>query len=503
MGVLSATVGGAALPYSVVVRKLGETTGNRCTSGCNSFPITFTHDSGDNSYYFIITDSNNCVIDSRVESGGISNINCDVTQPSFDAELVQPVCIGGLDYSDAILQLTNIVDGHSYKICYNSLTMDCATCTTRDGLISGDSIDITLDTPTTPTSRGVLIRVYKDATCASYKDYFTTIITPICGGPIPNWNDAQHLMTSCSPSGEIQNGALRLIAPTNATRYRVCYNSTDFSICNSTCTSSDGFITGSNIDIPIIAPAPGVSQPVLVRVFNGSTCDNYRDFLLNNYATPCNKTSLINLDMSFSSGGPCTIPAVNVNCNPSGHLNDYDMSLKLETAGTAENGQIAITKGGSNRVIPNGNSIPNVFVVAAPNISCGPGSFYRFQINMTYLRSKYPAINEFTFGVYANKTLGSGGLTITPQTNKFKGVLMKKKPVNTGCDGVTPAATCPNVDYTDAGREPCGSAYPGTVEARAAITYATNISGNRKIAVLTYNFTTDAVSWSAIIPQVL
>ena len=104
---------------------------------------------------------------------------------------------------------------------------------------------------------------------------------------------------------------------------------------------------------------------------------------------------------------------------------------------------------------------------------------------------------------YANKTLGSGGLIITPQTNKFKGVLMKKKPVNTGCDGVTPASTCPNVDYTDAGREPCGPEYSGTLEARDAITYATNISGNRNIAVLTYNFTTDAVSWSAIIPQVL
>lgn len=502
MGQITANISGAALPYSVVVRKLGETTGNRCTSGCNSFPIDFTHDSGNNNYYFIVTDANDCVIDSRDENGGISNINCDVTQPSFDAEIIQPIC-DGTDYEPAILRLTNIVDAASYKICYNTLTMDCAACTVRDGSISTTSLDIVLDTPTIATSRGVLFRAYTDATCDAYKEYFGTIVTPECETtPLPNWSDMQILPPYCSPppSSVIQNATLRVIGITNATRYKVCYNSTDFSICNSTCSSSDGFITGPNIDISIAAPASGVKQFVLVRFYNGSSCDFYVDRLIDVYSTPCDKTSLIILDMSFASGGACTIPAINVNCNPAGHANDYDLSLKLETSGTTENGQIAITKGGSNRMIPNGNTIPNVFVVAAPNISCGlsQSTFYRLQVNMSYLRSKYPLINEFTFGVYANKIKGTGGLTLTPQTNKFKGVFMKKKPVNTGCDGITLAATCAPVDYTDAGREPCDPAYIGDLQPRIEIPYLTSVTGNRKIAILTYNFTTDTVGWNSV-----
>lgn len=499
MGEISATIGGATLPYSVVVRKIGETSGNRCTGACNNFPITFTHDSGSNSYYFIVTDANGCVIDSRNQSGGVSNINCDVLQPNFTAVVQQPTCTVLDEYVSAVLHLTDITNAHSYKICYNTTTMDCASCTTRDGTIPGSNIDITLITPDHPATTTFTIRVYKDATCVSYKDFFGSFTTPICNSlEIPSYT-TKFYQAYCSSGtgGTLQNASLNLTNIQNATRYKTCYNSTNFSSCDSTCAISDGIITGNSVTIPIIPPSQGVTQPVLVRIFNGNSCDVYNDILLNVSSPNCNgQHTLIILDtqINVGAGYNCTTNLTKVN--------DYDIYITPNTVGVTENGQKALSKGGSDRMIPNGATIPNVIAVASPELSCGPNPFYRFQINLTYLRSKYPSITDFTFDIYANRTITTGTSStyfdIIPKINRFAGVRMIDKPVHTGCDGVTPAPA----ENTDAGRDPCGSSYPGnpfpTTGNLSTIVYNNSISGYRKIAILTYSFSTNLTTWTPV-----
>jgi hypothetical protein len=153
-------------PFGIVVRKIGEESGNRCTANCNSFPLEFTADPGTHEYYFIVTDALGCVTDSRNIVGGVSNVNCDVVQPEFTYIYNPPVCISG-NYSTASVALNNITNAVRYKVWYSE---DFTGCETSTGFLNSSSAVINLITPNTPsTTKPFWIRVYKDATCNVYK----------------------------------------------------------------------------------------------------------------------------------------------------------------------------------------------------------------------------------------------------------------------------------------------------------------------------------------------
>ena len=504
MGEILGTMSGGTPPISIVVRKVGETSGNRCIGSCNSFPVEFTEDEGNNSYYFIATDSEGCIVDSRNIVGGVGNINCAETQPSFNAVIVQPVCEDE-GYTQAILQLTDIVDGARYKICYNSLIFDCASCTDTDGVISGSSINIPLSTPVVPTSRSVLIRVYKDSTCDSFKEWFGTIITPTCEGQDSPDFSAEAIQPFCSLElgGTPQNAVLKLRDVVNGTRYKICYNTTSF---NCDCNSSDGFITGSSIDIPLTPPSEGVVQNVVVRVFNGSSCNFYKDFLFSMRSPRCSQgeLTLMNLDLQyfFYDLGPI--------CNqPNTYDVAYDFYVTPNTPGMSENGTPVRTGNTAQRTLPTGNDVPNTYVAASFKMLCGnPGTagssigngFHRFTWNMSYLKSKYPAINEFVFDVYANQTKNLYNTpttnTIRPRINAFTGIAMTKQLYSN--DAHDASRLPPDYIGVSCNSQSCPSSplIGNTTTSIPDFKYKTSVNGMRKIGTIRYSYNTNKATWT-------
>lgn len=489
MAELNGTITGNA-PFSFVVRKVGETTGNRCTGSCSSFPIEFTHDSGNHQYYFIVTDADECVVDSRNIPNGTGTVNCDVVQPNFDYEFTQPVCLEGDVYQAGVIHLTNITNATRYKICYNTTTMDCGDCTVSTGTISGSSINITVDTPTVPTSRGVFLRVYNGVDCVAYRDHFETMITPNCVAPDAPDFDAQILQPYCSSEfgGTPQNATLRLTNIINSSRYKICYNSTVFSAeCNSNCTSSDGVISGTAKDIEITSPSEGITQDNVIRVYNGSGCSNYIDFPFKVRTPKCSVDEISYATISFQ------VFSYIATCDDvSTYPTRYDMYLTPNTIGLESiNGVKSKIGNTSERNLPNGNDVPNVYISAGFKESCvfstNPSTptkvesiFYRFAINLALLKANFPSVNTFTFDAFALRTKTSGVQDeniIRVRRNTIPGVRMiNQLHAN---------------NSLDAFRDP---PYIGETFTEDTI-YNTAISGVRKIGTLSFNYTTNLLTW--------
>lgn len=519
MAEINATISGGTPPYSIVVRKIGETTGNRCTSGCNSFPVTFTEDTGNHQYYFIVTDSGTpvCTIDSRGINGGIGSVDCTVTTPNFNAALVQPTCLPNGQYTTPSINLTSITDASRYKICYNTVTMDCAACTESDGVISGTSMSIPLTINNIPGNTGVLLRVYKDATCIGYKEFFATIVKPVCTGTDAPDFAAQLEQPYCSTElgGTPQPAVLKLTGITHATRYKICYNSSTFS-CGGDCTSSDGFISGTTATINIPAPLEGVEQVNTIRVYNGAGCTLYKDYTMSPIRSPkcsTNELTMMNLDMIIF---PDTLAEPQCD-QPDTYSVAYDMYITPNTIGMSENGTQVRTAGGSQRTLPTGNDVPNIFIAASYKPLCSSGEvadvftssvFHRWVFNLTAMKAKYPLINEFIFDVYALKTKDTGGANtniIRPRINGFTGVAVVKESYALGAQDaqrkppyggsscwragacvVNPSDCCPDPN----------NIFTNNQNTIPDINYNPSVSGSRKIGTIRYNYTTNKVTWS-------
>lgn len=486
MGVINATINGAALPYSVVVRMVGETTGNRCTASCNNFPVTFDHDAGDNSYYFIVTDADGCVSDSRTVSGGISNINCDIVQPSFNAELIQPLCNPDGSFVPAVLKLTNITDGARYKICYNTVEMNCAPCTDSDGSITGSSIDISIPIATgSMGNRGMLIRVYKDNTCESYKEYFDTILIPVCTpSNIPDFS-ASILQPYCSSDGggSVVNATVELANITDTIRYKICYNTNVFT-CESGCASSDGTITGSTATINIPAPSAGSSQTNVIRFYSGAGCTGFKDLVVPISSPNCSSGQKTVAYIDFihtNSGLICD--------NESTYTNMYDIYLTPNSPDTPSiNGLKSLAGDTVERNIPNGNDVPNVYVSAPFKYSCtadtGGSIFKRFAINISNLIANFPSANLFSFDVYISRTKG------TYTSNGFINITQSSS------NGVRMIKQLFSRNSLDAFRDPENyntQTTPCTPSCYA--NYNPSTSGFRKVGTWSYNKTTNQLDW--------
>lgn len=517
MAIIDATITGGTPPYSIVVRKIGETTGNRCTADCDEFPLEFTEDSGNHQYYFIATDSSDpaCIIDSRSINGGIGSVDCTVTTPNFNAVLVQPICLPNGEYTVPSINLSSITNASRYKICYNTVTMNCAACTVSDGTISGSSMSIPLTIDNIPGNVGVLLRVYKDATCIGYKEFFATIVKPVCTGTdVPDFA-AQLEQPYCSSElgGTPQPAVLKLTGITDATRYKICYNSSTFS-CGGDCTSSDGLISGTTATINIPAPPEGTEQINTIRVYNGAGCTLYKDYTMSAIRSPrcsSNELTMMNLDMIVF---PDTLS--NPLCDqPDTYSVGYDMYVTPNTAGMSENGTQVRTAGGSQRTLPTGNDVPNVFVAASFKPLCSSGEvsgvftssiFYRWVFNLTLMKAKYPLINEFVFDVYASKIKDTGGTNtniIRPRINGFTGVSVIKQSYALGAQDAQRKPLYSGSSCWRAGA--CGTSdccpdpndiFTNNQNTIPDITYIDTTPGMRKIGTIRYNYITNKVTWS-------
>lgn len=486
MGNILGDIVGGTPPYSIVVRKVGETTGNRCMGSCNSLPVEFSTDNGDNSYYFTIVDSANCTLDSRVIGGGVSNVNCDVVQPTYDAIIIQPICNEDQTYTNGILRLTNITNGARYKICYNTTEFNCAACTASDGSISGGNIDITLTTPNTPTTTGVLIRVYEDSSCISYKDYYDVMITPNCESlPTPSFAAAL-VQPRCTTSDIFQNAVLNLSNIQNIHSYKICYNTEVFtSACNINCTSRDGLITNTTASINITSPSQGVTQSGVIRFYPTTSCNGYIDYVFKISSPRCDDFTVAFIDFILFTNANTS------ECEqPSTYDTTFDMYATTNSVGLESiNGQQAVVGTTMQRNLPNGNDTPNVYITASFKPSCGtiitPGSpissiFYRFGINLSNLRANFPAVNEFKFDFYGNRTKGTGtNFNIT--RSAFKGIAMVKLlHSNNSVDG-----------YRDPSNKPASLS-----ESSEHATYSG--SGYKKLGTLLFNYTTNSFTWTPV-----
>lgn len=480
MAEITGTINGGTAPYSIVVRKVGEVSGNRCTGSCNNFPITFTHDDGTHEYYFIVTDSSGevCTVDSRVITGGIGALNCDpvcnistvigVGTCGENASIPLTINGGEAPYTITVryIPATGPIDPTNRFISYvgNTLTFTPAPNT----LLNGYIIDIT------------------DANDCFYNPTFQLQ----CGqsGVNPDFASALIQPTCSSENGGVPvNAVMKLTNITNATRYIVRYTPS----FTGDCTTSTGTITGNSIDISLTPPVEGSTTKGVIRVFNGSGCSTFKDLIFEITSPYCSQKQItyLNLDYSFIKNTNAS------NTCPDLVLQDYDVYVTLNTSGVAENGQKSLTKGGFERNVPNGNDVPNIFISSSFDINHGPGAFYRWGFNVLALMSRYPTIKNFTFDIFAKKLKGSPVYsTLTPQINLFNGVTMTKITPQLECNGNLRNAT-------DHGRQP---QYDGKAVVKTPHTLNPATDVYRKIATFRLEtLTPDTVDGTNILGKVI
>ena len=520
MGKIEANISGGISPYNIVVRKSGEITGNRCIGACNSFPVDFTEDSGAGNYYFIVTDANGCVTDSRNTSGGVGSINCDVTAPDFQYETTPIVCVGE-NRQPGNVRIYNITNATRYRVCYASSVFICTSCETSTGVVTpGQDVNVIIPLSTPGVNSDYSIRFYNGNGCEVYKDINGSMANPICQTLDEPEFVAAVIQPYCSTvsNGQLQNAVLKLSNVVNATRYKICYNSTTFtSSCNNNCAGSDGVINSGTKDIQIIAPAQGISQTNTIRVYNGTGCEIFKDYTFSIYSQKCNigELSMMNLDLQVFQN-----PTFSKCDVPSSYVVEYDFHITPNTPGMTENGVRVRTTTGAQRTLPNGNDVPNVFIAAGVKAVCGGGTevnpgvgvnttFYRYTWNMSLLKAKYPNINEFSFDVYAERTKKTSEATVNakfirPVINAFKGVAMVKEWYNNNSND---AYRSPRYDGDACrGTGTCGQGIPdccpdayGVFESDQThltdIEYKDTIIGSRKIATIKFNYATNKVTW--------
>lgn len=285
------------------------------------------------------------------------------------------------------------------------------------------------------------------------------------------------------------NATVTITGATYANKVKYCQGDS-FSCDNLTCSSGTTVMSGSAI-LSIPPPPAGVSQPYVIRVYNtiNGDCDCYTDTKITLLNKGCDNPSWIsvaNADFQFYFN---TLTGA-VRCGELSTYNTlFDFYVRCTTVGMVENTQQSSFLPTYNRYIPTGVSIPNSFVVSGLGYSCAsyidssglpasPGvgvqiqsAFVRFGFNTTKLRHSYPAINVFTFDVYAKRTKNGGGIfsnVIRPLINTFV--------------GTTTIELNPPINLVDFGRNPGD---PGTNLPIADVIYSGSTFA--KIGTLTYN----------------
>lgn len=176
MASVNLAINGGTPPYVISVQKTGDTT-ERFLSYVGS-TLSFNASTEDQTVNYLVkvSDSRGC----ETTSGFSINCAVSIPDPNFNATLIQPKCKSDGSYEPARLELTNITNATRWKTCYNSVSFDCDVCTATDGVITSSTQTIQLLTPTVPTSRFFIVRLYNGTGCTDYKEFSGTIITTTC-----------------------------------------------------------------------------------------------------------------------------------------------------------------------------------------------------------------------------------------------------------------------------------------------------------------------------------
>jgi hypothetical protein len=115
----------------------------------------------------------------------------------------------------------------------------------------------------------------------------------VCGTPqVYPFADFEVVQPSCMDFGLVP-GYIRFFNVSNATRYKICYDNSDF-VCP--CTETDGVINSSGETIvPIFPPTVGTSETTVIRIFNGSGCTLIKDFVFTMTTPTCQAACQISL----------------------------------------------------------------------------------------------------------------------------------------------------------------------------------------------------------------
>lgn len=121
-----------------------------------------------------------------------------------------------------------------------------------------------------------------------------------CGGssPIPSASLGTILPPQCSGTQLIGAFSVTLNNVLNADRYEYCFSSSF--TCTPNCLVPDGTLTAGTNIISLPAPAQGVSQPVTIRIYNGTNCNSYLDIPVTLNSPNCQ--SLCALSLTNSGG---------------------------------------------------------------------------------------------------------------------------------------------------------------------------------------------------------
>lgn len=419
-------------------------------------------------YDIRITDANGCFhTESFTQTCGSQTVYI----PTYSFEVVQPRC-NEFGLTPGYVRLYNINNATRYKICDSTAVFNCTNCESSDGeIVAGADKTIYIFPPNPGSSKTTTIRVYNGPGCETYLDFNFSHTSPVCGGNKPSLKSSV-LQPYCDGDNNIVNATMKLTEISSATRYKVCYDTLVFNC--SDCFLSTGAIPGNQIDITLDSPAAGLNRNGVVRVFNGNACDDFTDVIFQLSSPICNSNQItmavLDYRMNSETSGSCENPST-----------DFNMYVTPNTPGVAENGQRSQVRGGVLRNLPNGGIVPDVLISAALKLACAPGPFYRWAFNLSLFKAKYPGINVFTFDIFAERINGTSTY-LAPQTNTFSGVRMVYQVY-----GDNPT------DSNDAFRDP---RYDGVFTTRPVHTYNTTITGFRKIGTMSFNVSTNAVTFT-------
>jgi hypothetical protein len=166
----------AVLPYIISVKKVGDNNERYISYIGTTLNFVASTEDATVDYVVSVTDNSGCI-----DTVGFSlNCSTELPDPSFTPQLTQPICNEDGTYQPATITLNDIQNATRYKVCYNTLSFDCGDCLVSDGLIVSTSQTIVLNTPTVPTSRFFILRVYNGDSCVFYTEVTGTIITESC-----------------------------------------------------------------------------------------------------------------------------------------------------------------------------------------------------------------------------------------------------------------------------------------------------------------------------------
>ena len=170
-----------------------------------------------------------------------------------------------------------------------------------------------------------------------------------------------------------------------------------------------GALIASNTSVPVtFTPLVGSHQYVL------ETTDSLGCVVTSTPQTLDCTVGLAHLDMIFGLGDVSSVCSTNTLI-----LNMFDFRIVDEDVTSSQLNQQSNIGNGTDKVIPNGVTIANGYVVAPAAYSCGGSAaqaFIRFGFAINKLLAAYPAKSVFSFKLYGKKVTGKN----VPSDNFFR-----------------------------------------------------------------------------------